>query len=387
MLPTPTPTIGDRLRQTGGRSAGFDYMRIILAVSVILVHSVITSYGSAANLSLFASAGRPILRSILPAFFALSGFLIAGSLERSKTLTTFIGLRIIRIYPALICEVVLSAFILGPLLTTRSWHDYFHDGQFLTYLLNALGDVHYALPGVFAQNPLPNVVNGQLWTVPFELYCYFSLALMVMFGLRRTRVIAPVTSIAVILAYLAVTLARHGMAIVPVFEAVNGAILIASFLAGVSVYLYRDKLPWSLGLCFASTLLAVLCLIDLRYGSFFVAFPCAYVTVYVGLLDPSRKYLFGADYSYGVFLYGYAIQQTLMQVLPQSHAWYLNIPLTVPLAFGAAAVSWHLVEKPAQRLRFILKWIEVWDVGRVARAVARQARGAASSWNERRPQY
>ena len=382
-----TPTIGDRLRQTGGRAAGFDYMRIILAVSVILVHSVITSYGSAANLSLFASAGRPILRFILPAFFALSGFLVAGSLERSKTLTTFIGLRIIRVYPALICEVVLSAFILGPLLTTRSWHDYFQDRQFLTYLLNALGDIHYALPGVFAQNPLPNVVNGQLWTVPFELYCYCSLALMVMLGLRRRRIIAPVASIGVILAYLAVTLARHGMAIVPVFEAVNGAILVASFLAGVSVYAYRDRLPWSLGLCLASTLLAVLCLIDLRYGSFFVAFPCAYVTVYVGLLDPSRKYLFGADYSYGVFLYGYVIQQTLMQVVPQPRAWYLNVLLTVPLAFSVAAVSWHLVEKPAQRLRFILKWIEVLDVGRLSRMVARRARSAASSWNERRPQY
>ena len=382
-----TPTIGDRLRQTGGRAAGFDYMRIILAVSVVLAHSVITSYGSAANLSLFASAGRPILRLILPAFFALSGFLVAGSLERSKTLTTFIGLRIIRIYPALICEVALSAFIIGPLLTTRSWHDYFQNRQFLTYLLNALGDVHYALPGVFSQNPLPNVVNGQLWTVPFELYCYCGLALMVMFGLRRTRVIAPVASVAVILAYLAVTLARHGMTIVPVFEAVNGAILIASFLAGVSVYAYRDRLPWSLGLCIASALLAVLCLIDLRYGSFFVAFPCAYVTAYVGLLNPSRKYLFGAEYSYGVFLYGFVIQQTLMQVLPQSHAWYLNILLTVPLAFGVAAVSWHLVEKPAQRLRFILKRIEALDLGRVSKGVARRAMNAASSWNERRPQY
>ena len=383
----PTPTIDDRLRQTGGRAAGFDYMRIILAVSIILVHSVITSYGSAANMSLFAGAGRPILRFILPAFFALSGFLVAGSLERSRTLTTFIGLRIIRIYPALICEVVLSAFVIGPLLTTRSWHDYFQDRQFLTYLLNALGDVHYALPGVFAQNPLPSVVNGQLWTVPFELYCYCSLALMVTLGLRRTRIIAPVASIVAILAYLAVTLARHGMAIVPVFEAVNGAILIASFLAGVSVYVYRDKLPWSLGLCIASALLAVLCLADLRYGSFFVAFPCAYVTVYVGLLDPSRKYLLGADYSYGVFLYGFVIQQTLMQVLPQPHAWSLNILLTLPLAFGVAAVSWHLVEKPAQRLRFILKRIEVLDLGRASRMVGRRAIDAASSWNGRRPQY
>lgn len=382
-----TPTIDDRLRQTGGRAAGFDYMRIILAVSVILVHGVITSYGSAANMSLFASAGRPIFRFILPAFFALSGFLVAGSLERSKTLTTFIGLRIIRIYPALICEVVLSALVIGPLLTTRSWHDYFQDRQFLTYLLNALGDVHYALPGVFAQNPLPSVVNGQLWTVPFELYCYCGLALMVMLGLRRTRIIAPIASVAVILAYLAVTLARHGMAIVPVFEAVNGAILIASFLAGVSIHIYRDRLPWSLGLCVASILLSVLCLTDLRYGSFFVAFPCAYVTVYVGLLDPSRKYLFGGDYAYGVFLYGFVIQQTLMRILPAPHAWFLNVLLTVPLAFGVAAVSWRFVEKPAQRLRFILKRIEALELGRASRMVARRAMSAALSRNERRPQH
>jgi peptidoglycan/LPS O-acetylase OafA/YrhL len=51
-------------------------------------------------------------------FFALSGFLVAGSPERSKTLLTFLGLRAIRIYPALGVEVVLSALLIGTAVTT-----------------------------------------------------------------------------------------------------------------------------------------------------------------------------------------------------------------------------------------------------------------------------
>ena len=58
-------------------------------------------------------------------FFCLSGFLVAGSLERCRTPISFAGLRIFRIFPALVVEVLLSALILGPLLTHYSLKMYF----------------------------------------------------------------------------------------------------------------------------------------------------------------------------------------------------------------------------------------------------------------------
>src|SRR5450631_4074754 len=47
--------------------------------------------------------------------------------------------------------------------------------------------VYYLLPGVFADNPLPLVVNGQLWTVPYELLCYAGLTGLVVIGVVRHR--------------------------------------------------------------------------------------------------------------------------------------------------------------------------------------------------------
>ena len=153
----------------------------------MLYHTVGVSYGVEAQIAADLGRWRPVLTSFVPMFFALSGFLVAGSLERSKTLGVFLGLRALRIAPALVCEVLLSALILGPALTLLPLHDYFSDPQFYQYFLNIFGDIHYQLPGLFLSNPLPQTVNGQLWTVPFELGCYIFLTALAILGVFRNR--------------------------------------------------------------------------------------------------------------------------------------------------------------------------------------------------------
>jgi peptidoglycan/LPS O-acetylase OafA/YrhL len=88
--------------------------------------------------------------------------------------------------PALTVEVLLSALVLGPVLTTASLENYFLSADFRLYFLNILGDIHYHLPGVFLSNPV-TVVNGQLWTVPWELVCYIVLAALAVTGVFRRR--------------------------------------------------------------------------------------------------------------------------------------------------------------------------------------------------------
>lgn len=270
----------------------------------------------------------------------------------------FLGLRVLRINPALAVQVLLSAFILGPLLTTVPLSSYFTAPAFFLYLRNAVGDVYLALPGLFQNNPLPNVVNGQLWTIPFELYCYITLAGMVLIGLRRHRVMAPVAAVLVTLAYLFTTLLRHHWKVVPVPGSVNGALLIATFMFGVSLYLYRELLPLNRVTAVTSAVLTLLLLDRFPYGDFLAPLPAAYFTIHLGMLNPSRKWLMGADYSYGIYLYGFTIQQAVVCVFPIARAWQWNIMINVPLVVLFAAVSWHFVEKPAQRLRIVLKWME-----------------------------
>jgi peptidoglycan/LPS O-acetylase OafA/YrhL len=351
-------SLSERYSATGGHPSGFDYLRLTLSVSIIAVHSCLTSYGLAANDALYDSQFGRFCNLLVPMFFALSGFLVAGSLERSRTLGMFLGLRAIRIFPALVVEVVLSAFILGPLVTALPLSLYFSDPLFFKYMLNAIGDVHFVLPGVFADNPWPFVVNGQLWTIPYELYCYCTLALIALLGLKRWRVLGPVFVVVVSLGYLLWTLHGSDGTVIPGTNGVRKPFLVATFLAGVSIYFYREVLPWS-GWHAAAALLVSLVLPSLGpYAPFLAPAPVAYATVCLGLMNPSRKMLRGADYSYGIYLYGFAVQQTVMHFLPMAHAWYLNVLISLPLVIVVAAASWHFVERPANALRPTLKRFE-----------------------------
>ena len=57
-------TIEDKLAQSANRPTGFDYMRIGLSLAVVVMHSVITSHGIAAELPLWTSPLRPYMRGV-----------------------------------------------------------------------------------------------------------------------------------------------------------------------------------------------------------------------------------------------------------------------------------------------------------------------------------
>ena len=76
-------SIRQRTDAAGNRPAGFDYMRLVLATSVILVHGFAVTGAKAHEFSMWAGPDRGIIGLILPTFFALSGFLVTGSLERN----------------------------------------------------------------------------------------------------------------------------------------------------------------------------------------------------------------------------------------------------------------------------------------------------------------
>lgn len=365
-------SLGERLAAAKGRPSGFDYMRLGLAVSIVIVHSRSTTYGAGvpiiaeaphggaagggAALSLFYVLHGLVVayhRAIVPMFFALSGFLVAGSLERSKTLLTFVGLRAIRIYPALAVEVVLSAMLIGPAVTTLPLSHYFQDPLFFSYLLNALGDIHFFLPGVFETNPIPRIVNLQLWTVPYELLCYVVLAGLVVLGATRRKILIPLAALALWI----VEIVMHwssGEWFKPTetFGGVqNGRLLVVCFLAGVSLYMYRERVAWSPRVFIGSAVASIICFWLVPSGDYPAMLPIAYVTVYLGLTNFSRiRLIEGADYSYGIYLYGFVVQQ-LFVYLTAPRFWWVNALATVPLTAAFAAFSWHLIEKPAQDMR------------------------------------
>jgi peptidoglycan/LPS O-acetylase OafA/YrhL len=91
----------------------------------------------------------------------------------------------------------------------------------------------------------------------------------------------------------------------------------------------------------------------------------------------------GADYSYGIYLYGFAIQQTMMHFFPLARHWYLNVLVSVPIAVLVAAASWHFVERPASGLRSALKRMEERFLAfRVRRKLSLRAQNAPANLAE-----
>ncbi len=333
-------TIFDEMRNAGPTTAGFDYLRIGLALAVLIWHSVIISTGSAAlDQSLWSGPFRFLPAAILPMFFALSGFLVAGSLTRTRT-HQFIALRVLRLVPALAVEVTLSALLLGAAFTTLPLREYLLSPELWRYFGNIVGLVHFTLPGVFQNNPVPGLVNFQLWTIPFELECYAALVILSLANLLRN----PRAFIEAI-ALLSLGATAFALLVSPVspVDHVPGRVLVLSFLAAVGLHLYRDKIPYSpvlgAGAAFASAVL-----LQIPNASYLAPLPVAYLTVWLGLMRPP-KIPFG-DLSYGVYLFHFPIEQSIMHLFPRVACWWLLTLMALPPTLACAWLSWTCVEHP-----------------------------------------
>jgi peptidoglycan/LPS O-acetylase OafA/YrhL len=144
-----------------------------------------------------------------------------------------------------------------------------------------------------------------------------------------------------------------------------GLLLIVCFLAGLVMFSYRDIIPWSGKLAAASAAISMALVSFFPYGDYASPIPIDYLTVYLGLTNFRRAGLLRyGDLSYGIFLYGFVVQQTVAHLLPWSRHWYLNFAIALPLTVLVAAVSWHFVERPALGLRSHLVRIETWYLSR-----------------------
>ncbi len=347
-------TLADWMAQAKGKSSGFDYLRISLAIGIIGWHTVVTAYGAGVQAQALSGPWRALPAVIVPMFFALSGFLVASSLGRNS-IPAFLGLRALRILPGLAIEICVSALVLGPLLTTMPLREYFADPRFGSYLLSMLGDMHYFLPGLFADNPFPHYVNAQLWTIPLELGCYVGLAIGTAIGLCR----APGTVVCTVLTLYAVWAAD---AVLNGREWAVGStapahVLPLCFLAGVTLHALRERVVASVRLGLIALGLALLAL-DIPGCDYLIPFPVAYATVTLGLLNPRRWGLVAwGDYSYGVYIYGFPIEQVAASG-GVFHSWFMVLVLSLPVILGLAMLSWHLIEKPALGLRHHLSKLD-----------------------------
>jgi peptidoglycan/LPS O-acetylase OafA/YrhL len=106
-------TLGTALDRQRGFAQGFDFLRLFLAAGIIGWH---TAWLSGHVETVEASAFWFSQYMLVPMFFALSGFLVAGSSMRLST-KNFLLDRAARILPALVADIVFAALLIGPLVT------------------------------------------------------------------------------------------------------------------------------------------------------------------------------------------------------------------------------------------------------------------------------
>lgn len=357
-------TFGHVLAAHRGLGPGFDFLRIALAFSIVLAHSFLLT----GNDEFFRSTPLWFAEyALVPMFFALSGFLIAGSAQR-LSLKNFLLNRGLRIVPALAVDIVVCALIIGPLVTPVALSYYFSSADFFKYFLNIVGWIHYSLPGVFENNPTHRV-NGALWTVPWEIFCYIIMSgLMITSIIKSWRKTALLTA-GFIIAGLVIQAAgphlpyRVNLVLGTIFVS-RGAQLVFAFLLGILAYQLRDMIPHSRVLLAISAAIAIAAIFVLSSASIetvpnrIIVIPAlVYITTFIGLTPvPLPSVFHKGDYSYGVYLYHDPFLQILIGLAPG----VFLVPKTGALALYAigicaamtvAVFSWHMIEKPILGMR------------------------------------
>jgi peptidoglycan/LPS O-acetylase OafA/YrhL len=318
----------------------FNLMRLFAAWLVIYSHSWAitgnTGVDHFAKLTLFKSAGA----LAVDVFFIISGFLVAASFQRNA-LRDFLLARALRIYPALIVCVVLTVFVLGPWLTTSS--GYWSDAKTWRYLwANAsLWRAEFWLPGVFAAMPR-TAVNGSLWTLPIEGRLYVALTIAGLTGMLAPRRFLPAWALAIAgacaFAWLRAPLPEHLAYLLWVT---------AFFITGTLFWVWRARIRLSWWGLLALIGIAVATRGNAWFAPVYFAL-VVYATFCLAFL-PRLPRIEHTDLSYGLYLYGWPMQQLAM--LLGATTLLTNTLTATALALACAALSWFLIERPALGLK------------------------------------
>ena len=331
------------------RDNNFDLLRLLAALSVIFSHAFLIGEGRQDHEPLMWLSGGQCVLGVAGVFvfFTISGYLVSASYEATRSAPRFLMKRALRVYPGLALCLVLSAFVLGPACTSLPLAAYFSDGGAYAYVLaNLLMDANRnSLPGLsFTGFAAGSVVDGPLWSLPCEVVMYLMLAMLGALGWLRREA----------------TLVLVGLGMVAVaFDSAQSDYFIGSalwllpfFAAGMAFYQFRDK-P-----IFSGKIALLACLglaLTIAFGGFILFFPIfgSYLVLYLAFerrLPVVRAARFG-DLSYGLYIYGWPVEQLVARLHGGSAPWWLVFAVALPASGLLAFLSWRLVERPALALK------------------------------------
>lgn len=317
-----------------------NFLRLIFAFLVVFGHAFLQATGD------FTSAYTYFGEFAVAMFFGLSGYLILASAVRSRPLQ-YLWKRFLRIYPGYWGSMVFVTFIIAPIYFAWTREPWYVENS-LRYIagnFTLFGPGWTWSVGTSPQHvPLPGLWNSPIWTLRYEVLSYLLLAILVYIpGLRRIRnAVIPLACLSFLL--LQISMGLFGADLRGLTNLIN---LGSFFLVGATAYLLGDKIPVSLG----STVLL------LPVGVWFFISGNNILEVISHVLLPVCMLQLGAlipasvgfngDYSYGVYIYAWPIQQMLLVMGTGKFTPVVNFLMTSCLALVVAWSSWHFIEKQA----------------------------------------
>jgi peptidoglycan/LPS O-acetylase OafA/YrhL len=285
-------------------------------------------------------------------FFFISGVLVSSSLIASASPIKYMMARIFRIFPALIVVATLCTYVIGPLVTTKHLGEYLANHETWRYMWRTAtlqiwggqGLGYFNLPGVFTENPYKDTVNAPLWSVGAEFYCYL-LLLAVYICTKLDKKIALTLFLLIVVGSM---LPEKIIFFWLQQASPDFSLLPFCFAFGTIFAIYQREIQVKTSVLIGALFVGYL----LRGGSFAHMF--GYVVFFVGILvfSTSRlalKIRLPHDVSYGVYLWGWPIQQLFAHFFPGApHIVAIVACISAAILTGYVSCIW--IEEPALRI-------------------------------------
>lgn len=287
----------------------FDWLRLIFAVQVVAIHCGLAGH---------------VLIAPVPAFLAISGFVVLGSIQR-RTVKDFYISRALRILPLLFLMFVIVGMIYG-----------------LDAMLQNIKFWLWPMSDSYPENPV-------VWSLFYEEICYFLLTLLVASGIYRT----PWMAVVIFLSFVAITTIHR-------FEPLHAVwyVLGSAFFLGNVAHFFRDliaKITPAVAavLMLASTAIVLtLPYMGFRDMPYLWAHVISFGVMLIFAIAGPKLPRLVIDISYSMYIFHAVVNSLLAKYIPLGVTRFVVVLLmSIPICFAAH----FLIERPANKLK--RRWI------------------------------
>ncbi len=328
----------------------FDFIRFFLATLVLYSHSFSIFSGNdtlkESGEFIFTLTSGQVNGGMIAVnmFFLISGFLITISWSNSLDIFHFTIKRILRILPGLTGIFIFVIFIIGPLLS-NNLYDYFNQLSLQAIIKDFLGMniSKTTVNNMFSSLPL-DAINGSLWTLKYEVYCYIMVLFLGVFKLLNKKVVSALFllffTIYLFQTYGDLELTRG----IPIPR------LFTYFLLGSMFFLYKEYIYFNI-----KTIIIMIAILYL--SSFYELIPISVLFAFSYLLlaliySPVIKvhnFAKLGDFSYGMYIYAFPVQQVTLYIF-KGIEFYSFMFISFFLTLFFASLSWHFIENSSLKL-------------------------------------